>query len=83
LSVQKEVAGQFIKAFQLNSEEQAHLRGNQEGTLSKDFFPVLARVNTIHQNCRSLLQAGHQTAALEIMEQMALYQVTYQSLKIF
>ncbi|XP_065353864.1 conserved oligomeric Golgi complex subunit 6 [Cloeon dipterum] len=74
LSLQKEVAGEFLKTFQLNATEQAHLRGDQENTITKDFFPVLARVNTIHQNCKILLQAGHQTAAIEIMEQMALYQ---------
>ncbi|XP_059482934.1 conserved oligomeric Golgi complex subunit 6 [Neocloeon triangulifer] len=74
LGVQKEVASAFLRAYQLDAEEQAQLRGNQEGTLSKAFFPVLARVNTIHSDCRSLLQAGHQTAALDVMEQMALYQ---------
>jgi hypothetical protein len=80
LSTQEELAHEFLASFQLSSAEQAHLRGNREGTLAAEFFPVLERVQNIHKNCQTLLQAGHQTAALEIMEQMALYQVRVISL---
>ena len=52
------------------------LRGaSREAAITEEFFRVLDRVQSIHSNGRMLMQSGHQTAALEIMEQMALYQV--------
>lgn len=75
LSMEQEVAAAFLRSFQLSSAEQAILRGTRDGAITGEFFVVLNRVQSIHHNCRTLMQSGHQTAALEIMEQMALYQV--------
>ena len=60
----------------MSPAEQAILRGaSREATITDEFFKILDRVQNIHSNGRMLMQSGHQTAALEIMEQMALYQV--------
>jgi hypothetical protein len=40
----------------------------------KQFFNVLKRVKSIHQDCKLLLRTNQQTIGLEIMEQMALHQ---------
>ncbi len=40
----------------------------------KEFFNVLKRVKSIHQDCKLLLRTNQQTIGLEIMEQMALHQ---------
>ncbi|PNF41222.1 Conserved oligomeric Golgi complex subunit 6 [Cryptotermes secundus] len=75
LCMQQEVAGAFLRSFQLSSAEQAVLHGSsREAEITDEFFTVLDRVQSIHSNGRMLMQSGHQTAALEIMEQMALYQ---------
>lgn len=75
LCLQQEVAGAFLQSFQLSPAEQAVLRGaSREAAITEEFFRVLDRVQSIHSNGRMLMQSGHQTAALEIMEQMALYQ---------
>jgi hypothetical protein len=76
--MQEEVAGAFLRSFQLSSAEQAILHGSsREAAITDEFFTVLGRVQSIHSNGRMLMQSGHQTAALEIMEQMALYQVCF------
>jgi hypothetical protein len=76
--MQQEVAGAFLASFQLSSAEQVILRGSShEAPITDEFFMVLDRVQGIHSNGRMLMQSGHQTAALEIMEQMALYQVSF------
>ncbi|PSN44948.1 hypothetical protein C0J52_16472 [Blattella germanica] len=76
LCLQQEVAGAFLQSFQLSPAEQSVLRGaSREAAITNEFFAVLDRVQNIHSNGRMLMQSGHQTAALEIMEQMALYQV--------
>lgn len=41
---------------------------------SQQFFNVLKRVKSIHQDCKLLLRTNQQTIGLEIMEQMALHQ---------
>lgn len=72
------MAAAFLSSFQLSSAEQAILRGSsREAAITDEFFTVLERVQSIHSNCRMLMQSGHQTAALEIMERMALYQVCF------
>lgn len=71
LSMQQEVATSFLRSFQLTPIELAALR---ESNITEDFFAALERVQTIHSNCRTLMQSGHQTSALDIMEQMAMYQ---------
>lgn len=72
LSMEQEIAKSFLRSFQLSPEEIAALR---EANITEAFFTSLDRVQTIHSNCRILLQSGHQTSALDIMDQMALYQV--------
>ncbi|KAG8297636.1 Golgi transport complex subunit 6 [Homalodisca vitripennis] len=71
LTMQQEVAKSFLKSFQLTQGELSALR---EASITEDFFAALERVQTIHTNCRTLMQSGHQTSALDIMDQMALYQ---------
>lgn len=71
LSMEQEIAKSFLRSFQLSAEEIAALR---ESNITESFFSALDRVQTIHNNCRVLLQSGHQTSALDIMDQMALYQ---------
>ena len=66
------IANAFLKSFQLSKVELIALR---EANIKEDFFDVLERVQEIHKNCLSLMQCGHQTSALDIMDQMALYQV--------
>lgn len=70
--MQQEVATSFLRNFQLAPAELAALR---ESNITEDFFAALQRVQTIHNNCRMLMQSGHQTSALDIMEQMAMCQV--------
>jgi len=78
LCLQQEVVAAFLSSFQLSFAEQAILHGSShEAAITDEFFRVLERVQNIHSNCRVLMHSGHQTAALEIMEQMALYQVCF------
>lgn len=42
--------------------------------VSPAFFAALARVRTIHDNCRQLLRTHHQRAGLELMDLMAAHQ---------
>lgn len=71
LSIQETIAKAFINTFQITPTELSALR---DTNITNDFFFALERVQTIHGNCRTLMQSGHQTLALEIMEQMSLYQ---------
>ncbi|XP_054290392.1 conserved oligomeric Golgi complex subunit 6-like [Macrosteles quadrilineatus] len=73
LTMQQEVAQSFLKSFQLTPAELSALR---EANITEEFFAALDRVQTIHANCRTLMQSGHQTSALDIMDQMAMYQET-------
>ncbi|XP_068085957.1 conserved oligomeric Golgi complex subunit 6 [Anabrus simplex] len=74
LCLQQDIVEAFLSSFQLSPAEQAILRGSHEVPITSEFFTVLERVQNIHTNCHTLMQSGHQTAALEIMEQMALYE---------
>jgi hypothetical protein len=77
LSTQNRVANAFLDTFQLSPSELEILHGaNRDAPITADFFVVLERVQTIHTKCRTLMQSGHQAAALDIMEQMALLQET-------
>lgn len=71
--MEQEIATAFLHSFQLSPTELSSLR---ESNITEDFFSALERVQTIHGNCRNLMQSGYQTSALHIMEQMAMYQVT-------
>ncbi|XP_063226124.1 conserved oligomeric Golgi complex subunit 6 isoform X2 [Bacillus rossius redtenbacheri] len=77
VSLQQEVVSAFLRSFQLTPAEQVALRGvSRDAAITHEFFVVLERVKKIHTDCRTLMQSGHQTAALDIMEQMSLYQET-------
>jgi len=62
----------YSKAFQLNSSEVACLRSNN---IAPEFFTALRKTQNISNNCRVLMQAGHQTLALSLMEQISTHQV--------
>lgn len=75
LQIQEHIAGAFLSKFQLTVEEHQNLYGSiRDAPITMKFFDVLARVQTIHSECRILLQSGYQTAALDIMEEMTLHQ---------
>lgn len=75
LQVQQQVAQAFVGRFQLSIDEHQQLYGaNRDSPITSRFFDVLARVQSIHAECRFLLQSGYQTAALDIMEEMTLHQ---------
>nr|CAG4643844.1 EOG090X03SX [Lepidurus arcticus] len=79
LKAQREIAFALLSHLQLKPEEVALLRGvglkpDQDDPISLEFFAALEKAQTLHKNCRLILQTGHQATALEIMEQMALYQ---------
>lgn len=75
LQMHQEIASAFLCKFQLTVEEHQQLYGSgRDAPITNQFFEVLARVQSIHTQCRILLQSGYQTAALDIMEEMTLHQ---------
>jgi len=75
--MEQEVANAFLKRFQLSPAEVAALHGtSRDGPITPAFFTALQHVQSIHADCRTLMQSGFQTAALDIMEQMSLNQVS-------
>ncbi|OAD55396.1 Conserved oligomeric Golgi complex subunit 6 [Eufriesea mexicana] len=75
LSMQQEVANAFIKNFQLTASEQSILySSSRESPITEEFFSVVNRVQEIHSSCRVLMQSGHQTLGLDIMQRMTLLQ---------
>lgn len=75
LTLEEKIASAMINTFQLTESEVTSLR---EGDINEEFFRVLERAATIHNDCRSLMQSGHQVIAIEIMEQMAVFQVIFE-----
>lgn len=72
MSNQQLLAEAYSKAFQLSSLEVACLRSNN---ITPEFFTALQKTQNISNNCRVLMQAGHQTSALSLMEQISTHQV--------
>lgn len=72
ISNQQLLADAYTKTFQLSSSEVACLRSNN---VTLEFFTALRKTQQISTNCRALMQAGHQTSALSLMEQISSYQV--------
>lgn len=72
ISNQQLLVDAYSKAFQLSSSEVARLRSND---VTPEFFIALHKTQNISNNCRVLMQAGHQTSALSIMDQISTYQV--------
>lgn len=69
------VASKMIETFQLTPAEVTELQ-SFDRSVNPEFFTALRKSKHIHQQCKQLLQSGHQTTAFEIMEQMASYQET-------
>lgn len=75
LQIQQEISEAFLSRFQLTIAEHQMLYGtNRDSSITPDFFTVLDRVQSIHSDCRILMQSGCQTIALDIMEEMTLHQ---------
>ncbi|XP_030383226.1 conserved oligomeric Golgi complex subunit 6 [Scaptodrosophila lebanonensis] len=75
LEVHQQIAEAFLARFQLSVPEHQMLYGTtKDAPIVPNFFKVLDRVQFIHTECRMLMQCGYQTAALDIMEEMTLYQ---------
>jgi len=72
LQMQHEVALKFRDRLSLSQEEVDVLAGKPgQHRIDQEFFTVLEKVGKIHSDCRVLLAAGHQTAALGTMDRMA------------
>lgn len=67
------IADKFITKFQLRNEELNYLCETEDSQLHPEFFKVLEKVKSIHENCLILLRTNQQTAGLEIMEQMSMH----------
>lgn len=75
LSVHHEVANKFLAHFQLSSADHQILHGQtRDEKITPDFFRVLDHVQTIHNDCRLLMQNGYETLALDIMEECTMNQ---------
>lgn len=75
LQVREGITTAFLARFRLSVDEHQILYGNQRDLIiSENFFEVLERIQSIHANCRIMLQSGCQTAASDIMEEMTLHQ---------
>lgn len=75
LQICQEITSTFLSRFRLTVEEHQCLYGSpRDASITPQFFDVLARIQTIHAECRILLQSNCQTTALDIMEEMALHQ---------
>uniref|UniRef100_A0A8W7P5C6 Conserved oligomeric Golgi complex subunit 6 n=1 Tax=Anopheles coluzzii TaxID=1518534 RepID=A0A8W7P5C6_ANOCL len=75
LQIQQKIASGFLSRFQLSVAEHQMLYGaKRDAPITAEFFQVLDRVQRIHTDCRTLMQSGYQTVALDIMEEMTLHQ---------
>lgn len=75
-ALKQDVVKAFLTTFQLSQDELESLHGqkqNRNSPITKHFFSSLDKVQIIHGNCKILMQNGHQTLALDIMEQMTLH----------
>ncbi|KAB0796642.1 hypothetical protein PPYR_10703 [Photinus pyralis] len=75
--MQQKVATAFLNKFILTHEELVALHGNKQKrdlVITPEIFVVLDKVQRIHNDCKTLMQSGYQTLALDVMEQMTLHQ---------
>jgi len=71
LQVQQEVADKFRERLSLSRAEEETLQARPgQHKISDEFFSVLEKVGRIRGDCRVLLAAGHQTAALSTLDRM-------------
>ncbi|XP_063674127.1 conserved oligomeric Golgi complex subunit 6-like [Bolinopsis microptera] len=68
VEMKKEVITAFISRYHVTPQQAAVLKRSDQ--MDPEFFTVLDRVKSIHQDCKILLQT-HQTTGLQIMENMA------------
>jgi len=73
LSMEQQVTAKMIESFQLSPSEVSVLC-NADESITEEFFAALFKAKGVHHRCKEILHCGHQATALEIMEQMALYQ---------
>lgn len=78
LDVQKTLSNAFAKTFYLTQDEKKLLGGSGKDApgVCPEFFDALDRAKAIHASSQLLLSTGQQKAALEIRENMALFQVS-------
>ena len=69
------VASKMTEVLQLTPAEIAELQ-SFDRPITAEFFTAFRKSKEIHQQCKLLLQSGHQPTAFEIIEQMASYQET-------
>lgn len=75
ISVHHDVANKLLAHFQLSQSDHLILYGKtRDEKITSDFFRVLDHVQTIHNECRLLMQNGYETLALDVMEEMTLHQ---------
>ncbi|CAG0912970.1 unnamed protein product [Notodromas monacha] len=75
IDVHKALSDGFCRTFFLTAEEKKLLSNARDsGGISSEFFDALDRAKDVHRNSQVLLQTGQQKAALEIRENMALFQ---------
>ena len=76
----KKAARSFIEKFQLTPRQEQVLKSGgtmvNSNQLDEEFFDALKRVQEIHSKVKVLVRSNQQTAGLEIMEEMALFQET-------
>jgi hypothetical protein len=75
--MQQQITSAFLNSFQLTPDELVALHGNKQkrdAPLTNEIFSALDHIQKIHSDCKILMQSGHQTLALDIMEQMTLHQ---------
>lgn len=78
--IQSSVATALLQTFQLTQNDLIALHGpknKRDLPITNDTFIALDKVQKIHNDCKILMQSGHQTLALDIMEQMTLNQVAF------
>lgn len=71
--MEQQVTAKMIESFQLSPYEVSVLCNGDE-SVTDEFFAAFYKAKGIHHRCKEILHCGHQATALEIMEQMALYQ---------
>lgn len=71
--MQQKVIDSFINNFQLSQTELNLLYG--DAPVTSELFILLDKIQQIHSDCRLLSQLGHQTLALDIIEQITLFHV--------
>ncbi|CAG9862080.1 unnamed protein product [Phyllotreta striolata] len=71
---QQKIVNALLEKYQLSPDYFSILQGGKEQLITPEIFSVIDRVQEIHNDCKVLMQSGLQTLALDIMEQMTLYQ---------